>query len=168
MSPAWMDKENEETRRAASEADARNRQRADVEAKIANQGAGVFQRFVRELKANTDALPTLIGQEISGSTSPQANVSCTVCVNWGNIQRGPNSIMWHFHSSASGIRLVTGIGEDEVLFLFRLDAKGEVGIRYGTTVVTPEKMAELTIKEMRDRAMGKLTSTAHQVPLARG
>jgi hypothetical protein len=100
---------------------------------------------------NTDGLPTLIGEELSGSTSPVGTTSCQVNVNWSNIRYGPNIVSWNFHYAPGGIRLAI-LSQPELFFHFGLNHDGEVGIGYGEGVVTPEKMAELTIKKMRDLA----------------
>jgi hypothetical protein len=111
----------------------------------------VFQRFVKELKVNTGALANLVGEELSGSASPQGTTSCQVNVTWHNIRYGPNIISWNFHYSPQGIRLVVW-DQPELLFHFRLSHDSEVGIGYGDSIVTPEKMAELTVQQMRERA----------------
>jgi hypothetical protein len=52
---------------------------------------------------------------------------------------------------AARIRLVVW-DQPELLFHFRLSHGNEVGIGYGDSVVTPEKMAELTVQKMRELA----------------
>jgi hypothetical protein len=151
MSTEWIERQNAATQRAAADASARNQQAVDAGRRIANQGPEVFLQFVRELKVNTDALPNLLGEELSGSTSAQGTTSCQVNVTWHNIRYGPNIVSWNFHYSPQGIRLVVW-DEPELLFHFRLSHDGEVGIGYGDNVLTPEKMAELTVQQMRERA----------------
>jgi hypothetical protein len=151
MSTEWIEHQNAANQRAAAEAEASSRRALDASAQIANQSGDVFQRFVSELKLNTDALPKLLSEELSGSTSPIGTTSCQVNVTWHNIRYGPNIVSWNFHFSPDGIRLVI-IGQSERLFHFRLSRNGEVGIGYGDDIVTPEKMAELTIRKMRDLA----------------
>lgn len=151
MSAEWIEQQNEANQRTAADASARNQQAADAGRRIANQGPEVFQRFVKEVKVNTDALPNLVGEELSGSTSPHGTTSCQVNVTWHNIRYGPNIISWNFHYSPQGIRRVVW-GQPELLFHFRLSHDGEVGIGYGNSVMTPEKMAELTVQQMRERA----------------
>ena len=151
MSTEWIEQQNAANQRAAADASARNQQAVDARRRVANQGPEVFQRFVKELKINTDALPSLVGEELSGSTSPHGTTSCQVNVTWHNIRYGPNIISWNFHHSPQGIRLVVW-DQPELLFHFRLSHDNEVGIGYGDSVVTPEKMAELTVQQMRERA----------------
>jgi hypothetical protein len=151
MSTEWIEQQNAANQRAAAEAEASSRRALDASARIANQSGDVFQRFVSELKLNTDALPKLLGEELSGSTSPIGTTSCQVNVTWHNIRYGPNIVSWNFHFSPDRIRLVI-IGQSERLFHFRLNHNREVGIGYGDDIVTPEKMAELTIKKMRELA----------------
>ncbi len=151
MSTEWIEQQNAANQRAAAEADASSRRALDASARIANQSGDVFQRFVSELKLNTDELAKFLGEELSGSTSPCGATSCQVNVTWHNIRYGPNIVSWNFHFSPDGIRLVI-LGQSERLFPFRLNRNGEVGIGYGDDIVTPEKMAELTIKKMRELA----------------
>lgn len=151
MSTEWIEQQNAANLRAAAEAEASSRRALDASARIVNQSGDVFQRFVSELKLNTDALPKLVSEELSGNTSPIGTTSCQVNVTWHNIRYGPNIVSWNFHFSPDGIRLVI-IGQSERLFHFRLNRKGEVGIGYGDDIVTPENMAELTIKKMRELA----------------
>ncbi len=151
MSTEWIEHQNAANQRAAAEAEASSRRALDASARSANQSGDVFQRFVSELKLNTDALPKLLSEELSGSTSPIGTTSCQINVTWHNIRYGPNIVSWNFHFSPDGIRLVI-IGQSERLFHFRLNRNGEVGIGYGDDIVTPEKMAELTIRKMRDLA----------------
>lgn len=151
MSTEWIEQQNAANQRAAAEADASSRRALDASARIANQSGDVFQRFVSELKLNTDDLAKLLGEELSGSTSPFGATSCQVNVTWHNIRYGPNIVSWNFHFSPDGIRLVI-LGQSERLFPFRLNRNGEVGTGYGDDIVTPEKMAELTIKKMRELA----------------
>ncbi|MGO9404000.1 MAG: hypothetical protein ACLPVW_11085 [Terriglobales bacterium] len=151
MSTEWIEQQNAATHRAAAEAEARSQRAVDAAGRVANQGPEVFQRFLKELKVNTDALPNLVGEELSGSTSPQGTTSCQVNVTWHNIRYRPNIISWNFHYSPQGIRLVVW-EQPELLFHFRLNHDSEVGIGYGDSVVTPEKMAELTVRKMRDLA----------------
>jgi hypothetical protein len=151
MSTEWIEQQNAANQRAAADASARNQQAVDAGRRVANQGPEVFQRFVKELKVNTDALPNLVGEELSGSASPQGTTSCQVNVTWHNIRYGPNIISWNFHYSPQGIRLVVW-DQPELLFHFRPSHDSEVGIGYGDSIVTPEKMAELTVQQMRERA----------------
>jgi len=151
MSTEWIDQQNEVNQRLVAESEAQIQQAIDTSTRIANQSGDVFQRFLRELKQNTDALPRLVGEELSGSMSPFGATSCQVNVTWSNIRYGPNVISWNFHFSQEGIRLVI-IGQPDRLFHFRLNHKGEAGIGYGDDVVTPESMAELTVKKMRELA----------------
>ncbi|HWO35256.1 MAG TPA: hypothetical protein VNO32_41210, partial [Candidatus Acidoferrum sp.] len=58
---------------------------------------------------------------------------------------------WNYHFSPDGIRFVV-FGQPERLFAFRLNRNDEVGIEYGDDILTPEDMAELTIKKMRELA----------------
>ncbi len=150
MSTEWIEQQNAANQRAAAEAEARSQRAVDAAGRIANQGSEIFQRFVKELKVNTDALPNLVGEELSGSMSPQG-ASCQVNVTWHNIRYGPNIISWNFHYAAQGIRLFVW-EQPELLLHFRLGHDSEVGIGYGDSVVTPEKMAELTVQKMRDLA----------------
>ncbi|MGO9517704.1 MAG: hypothetical protein ACLPND_11710 [Candidatus Korobacteraceae bacterium] len=151
MSTEWIEQQNAANQRATAEAEASSRRALDASARIANRSGDVFQRFVSELKLNTDALPKLVGEELSGSTSPIGATSCQVNVTWHNIRYGPNILSWNYHFSPDGIRFVI-FGQPERIFPFRLNRKGEVGIGYGDDIVTPEKMAELTIKKMRELA----------------
>jgi hypothetical protein len=151
MSTEWIDQQNAANQRAAAEAEASNRRALDTSARIANQSGDVFQRFVSDLKLNTDALAKLVGEELSGSTSPFGATSCQVNVTWHNIRYGPNLLSWNFHFSPDGIRFVI-FGQPERLFPFRTNRNGEVGIGYGDDIVTPQKMAELTVKKMRELA----------------
>jgi len=151
MGTEWIDQQNVVNQRLAGETNARHQRAIDMSAQIANQSGDVFQRFVRELKSNTDSLQRLVGEELSGTTSPFGATSCQVNVTWSNIRYGPNIISWNFHFSPQGIRLVI-IGQPELLFHFRLNHDGEVGVGYGDDIVTPEKMAELAIKKMRELA----------------
>jgi len=151
MGTEWIDQQNATNQRLATEADARSQRAMDATFRIANQSGDLFQRFVSELKLNTDSLHRLVGEELRGSTTPIGTTSCQVNVNWSNIRYGPNIISWNFHFSPQGIRLVI-VGHPELLFHFRLNHNGEVGIGYGDDVVTPEKMAELTVKKMRELA----------------
>jgi hypothetical protein len=151
MSTEWIEQQNAANQRAAAEAEASNRRALDASARIANQSGDVFQRFVSDLKLNTDALAKLVGEELSGSTSPIGTTSCQVNVTWHNITYGPNILSWNYHFSPDGIRFVI-FGQPERLFPFRTNRNGEVGIGYGDDIVTPEKMAELTIKKMRELA----------------
>ena len=151
MSTEWIEQQNAANQRAAAEAEARSQRALDASVRIANQSGDVFQRFVRDLKLNTDDLPKLLGEELSGSTSPIGTTSCQVNVTWHNIKYGPNILSWNYHFSPDGIRFVI-FGQPERLFPFRLNRNGEVGIGYGDDILTPEEMAELTIKKMRELA----------------
>lgn len=152
MSTEWIEQQNAANQRATAEAEASSRRALDASARIANRSGDVFQRFVSELKLNTDALSKLVGEELSGNTSPFGATSCQVNVTWHNIRYGPNLVSWNFHFSPDGIRFVI-FGQPERLFPFRINRNGEVvGIGYGDDIVTPEKMAELTIKKMRELA----------------
>ena len=151
MSTEWIEQQNAANQRATDEAEASSRRALDVSARIANQSGVVFQRFVSELKLNTDDLPKLLGEELSGSTSPIDTTSCQVNVTWHNIRYGPNILSWNYHFSPDGIRFVV-FGQPERLFAFRLNRNDEVGIEYGDDILTPEDMAELTIKKMRELA----------------
>lgn len=151
MSTEWIDQQNAVNQRLDAETNAGMQRAVNASARIANQSGDVFQRFVKELKLNTDALPRLVGEELTGSTTPIGTTSCQVNVNWSNIRYGPNIISWNLHFSPQGIRLVI-VGQPELLFHFRLNLNGEVGIGYGDEVVTPEKMAESTVKKMRELA----------------
>lgn len=151
MSTEWIEQQNAANQRAAAEAEARSQRALDASVRIANQSGDVFQRFVRDLRSNTDDLPKLLGEELSGSTSPIGTTSCQVNVTWHNIKYGPNILSWNYHFSPDGIRFVI-FGQPERLFPFRLNRNGEVGIGYGDDILTPEEMAELTIKKMRELA----------------
>src|SRR5580692_8960639 len=145
MSTEWIEQQNAANQRAAAEAEARSQRALDASVRIANQSGDVFQRFVRDLRSNTDDLPKLLGEELSGSTSPIGTTSCQVNVTWHNIKYGPNILSWNYHFSPDGIRFVI-FGQPERLFPFRLNRNDEVGIEYGDDILTPEDMAELTIK----------------------
>src|SRR5208282_5370910 len=151
MSTEWIEQQNAANQRAASEAEASCRRALDATARIANRSGDVFQRFVRELKLNTDALAKLVGEELSGSTSPFGTTSCQVNVTWHNIRYGPNILSWNYHFSPDGIRFVI-FGQPETVFPFRINRNGVVGIGYDNDILTPEEMAELTIKKMRELA----------------
>jgi hypothetical protein len=151
MSTEWIEQQNAANQRGAAEAEARSQRALDASVRIANQSGDVFQRFVRDLRSNTDDLPKLLGEELSGSTSPIGTTSCQVNVTWHNIRYGPNILSWNYHFSPDGIRFVI-FGQPERLFPFRLNRNGEVGIGYGNDILTPEEMAELTIKKMRELA----------------
>lgn len=150
--PDWVKRENAKKKADAAEQAARDQRTLEVSAMISAQGTDVWQRFVKVLKLNTDALSTLEGEELSGSTSPVGTASCQVNVTWHNVGiDGANIISWNFHYAPTGIRLVV-LGQPEFLFHFRPTRDGKVGIGHGDDVLSPEKMAEATIKEMRKRA----------------
>lgn len=151
MGTEWIEQENAANQRAAAEAEARAQRAIRASSQISQQGPQVFERFVRELKANTDGLSRLLGEELNGSTSAYGTTSCQVNVNWSNITYGPNIVSWNFHYSQQGIRFVI-FGQKEQVFPFRENRNGEIGIGYGNEVLMPEKMGELTVRKMRELA----------------
>ena len=63
--PDWVKRENAKKKADAAEQAARDQRTLEVSAMISAQGTDVWQRFVKVLKLNTDALSTLEGEELS-------------------------------------------------------------------------------------------------------
>ncbi len=154
MSPVWIEQQNAETRRAASEADARTRLAVDAAARAANQGPEVFHRFIKALTMNAEALPMLDGGELFGATTPMGRegfeTSCQVNIEWRRVSiLGPRFevVVFHYERGSTAIRVYQNSERKNPLPL-RANHDGEVGIFYSGAVRSPEEAAEFVIRRL--------------------
>jgi hypothetical protein len=156
--PGWIERQNrekEETKRLAEEAEERRRSEADT---IRAVGPDFWSRFVLRVKANIQALPTLQGAELVGSVSTQQQGReelCSIHVNRQSVPSGPalsHLNLW-YASGAGSIRCYVQDHERPDFHL--VHREGVVHVSHAGGLYTAEDFADYLVSSMSERVKAR-------------
>jgi hypothetical protein len=151
--PDWIKRRNAKKKSDSAQSAEDDRQNVEAALLIAAQGPEVWQRFIKGLAMNANALSKLEGEELFGAATPigppGAEVSCQVNVNRHGLPPQLSSLVFHYTHGSNAIRVTRMSGEQDFL-PFQIARDGVIGIHHQGQLLSPEKMAETVIQRIVD------------------
>jgi hypothetical protein len=150
--PNWIKERNAAHDALATQGAERQRKSAEEELRVAKAASEVWQRLIRALRLNVEALSRLKGEQLSREVSTLgpagAEVTCRVIVQRQSFPPILSEV-FHYYSGETSIRCVTHNDQEELLELRSFEDGSDVGIsiRPGK-VISAEEYAESLIREM--------------------
>ncbi len=151
--PDWITRRNAKKKSDSAQPAEDDRQNVEAASLIAAQGPEIWQRFIKGLVLNANALSKLDGEELFGAVTPigrpGAEVSCQVNVNRHGLPPQLSGLVFHYTYRSNAIRVTRMSGEQDFL-PFQIARDGVVGIHYQGQLLSPEQMAEAVIQRIVD------------------